>query len=90
MKKQRNYSQLKRTREILWKKKQWNRLCQSARPQDQKGGNKNAKESIERNATHSNRELETIKSSQSILDNSIAMNKTELKAINTKLNNAGE
>ena len=59
--------------------------------QVQKGGNKNAKGiflNFDRNADHCNKQLETTKRSQSKLDSSIAETKTELKAMNSRLNNA--
>ena len=43
-----------------------------------------------RNVDHCKKEMETIKRSQSELDNSISKMKTELKTINSKLNNAEE
>ena len=51
---------------------------------------KELRKAIDRNEDHCNKELETIKRSQSKLDNPIAEMKTELKAINSKLNNAEE
>ena len=51
---------------------------------------KELSKAIDRKAGHSNKELETIKRSQSKLNNSIAETKIELKAINSKLNNAEE
>ena len=45
---------------------------------------------IDRNMYHYNKELETMKRSQSKLNNSIAEMNTELKVINSKLNNAEE
>ena len=51
---------------------------------------KELRKTINRNADHSNKELESIKKSQSKLDNSIAKMKTELKAISSKLNSVEE
>ena len=42
------------------------------------------------NADHCNKELETIKRNQSKSDNSIAKIKSELRATNSRLNNAKE
>ena len=43
---------------------------------------------INRNVDHCTKELETIKRNQSKLDNSIAEIKSELKVMNSRLNNA--
>ena len=51
---------------------------------------KELRKTIDRNADHHNKELETIKRSQSKLDNPIAKMKTKLKAINSKLNKVEE
>ena len=51
---------------------------------------KELRKTINRNVDHCNKELETIKRSQSKLDNSISEVKTELKAINSKLKNVEE
>ena len=51
---------------------------------------KNVRKTIDGNANHCNKELSTIKRSQSKLDNSIAKMKTKPKAINSKLNEAAE
>ena len=45
---------------------------------------------INRNADHCNKELETIKMNQSKLDNSIAEIKTNLEAMNSRLNDTEE
>ena len=74
---------MKRTREIPWKNKQWNRPLQSTKPQVQKGVIKMPKELrkiFDRNADHCNKELETIKRNQSKLDNSIAKIKKQSKS----------
>ena len=49
---------------------------------------KELRKAIDRNADHSNKELEFIKMNQSKLDNSISEKKTKLKAMNRKVNNA--
>ena len=51
---------------------------------------KKLRKAIDRNADHCNKELETIKRSRLILDNSFAKTKAELKAIKSKINNAKE
>ena len=51
---------------------------------------KELRKTIDRNVDHCNKELETIKRSQSKLDNSTAEVKTELKTMNSRLNNAEE
>ena len=51
---------------------------------------KELRKAINRNADHCNKELETVKRSQSKLDNSTAKMKTELKALNSKVNNTEE
>ena len=49
---------------------------------------KELRKAIDRNADHCNKELETIKRSQLKFENSFAETKAELKAMNSKLNNA--
>ena len=50
----------------------------------------NPQKAISRNVDHCNKVLETIKRSQLKLENSFAKMKAELKAINSKLNDAEE
>ena len=51
---------------------------------------KEFRKAISRNADHCNKELETIKMSQSKLDNSVAKMKIKQMTIKSKLNNAEE
>ena len=81
MKKQRNYSQLKEQEKSSEKPK----MKYLSRLQVEKVI-KMLKELINitnRNADRCNNELETIKRNQSILDNSVAKIKTDLKAMNS-------
>ena len=45
---------------------------------------------VNSNADHFKKELETIRKSQEKLENSFAEMKSELKALNSRMNNAGE
>ena len=51
---------------------------------------KELRRTIDRNADYYKKELETIKRNQEKLENSFAEMKAELKAMNTRLNNAEE
>ena len=51
---------------------------------------KDLRKTINRNVGHCNKELKTVKKSQSKLDNSIAKMKNELNGVNSKLNNSRE
>ena len=51
---------------------------------------KELRQIIERNADHCNKEVKTIKMNQSKLDNSIAKVKTNLEAMNSRLNDTKE
>ena len=51
---------------------------------------KELRKAIYRNADHCNKELESIKKNQSKLDSSIGEIKTNLEAINSRLNNKEE
>ena len=88
MKKQRNYSQLKEH------EKSPERINETdfslLDPEFKKEVIRMLKElrkSIDRNADHCNMELETLKRNQSKLDNSITKIKTNLEAMNSRLNN---
>ena len=51
---------------------------------------KEIRKTIDRNADYCKKELETIKRNQKNLENSFAWAKAELKAMNSRLNNAEE
>ena len=90
MKKERNYFQLKEQEKSPERTTNETDLSSLPDPKFKKEVIKMLKElrkAINRNADHCNKELETVKRSQSKLDNSTAKMKTELKALNSKVNN---
>ena len=96
MKKQRNYSQIKKKKKKREREKSPKRannetdLSSLLDLQFKKEVIKMLEELkiINRNVDHCTKELETIKRNQSKLDNSIAEIKSELKVMNSRLNNA--
>ena len=93
MKKERNYFQLKEQEKSPERTTNETDLSSLPDPKFKKEVIKMLKElrkAINRNMYHYNKELETMKRSQSKLNNSIAEMNTELKVINSKLNNAEE
>ena len=89
MKKQRYYSQSKEQEESPEGPNNETDLTSLLDPEFKKETIKMLKELrkiIKRNADHSNKEIETMKMNQSKLDNSIAEIKTNLEAMNSRLN----
>lgn len=77
--------------EFPWRSKQWNRPLQSKRHQVQNGGDENTegiKNGYNSKTDYFEMELETIRRSQEKLENSFTKMKAELKALNSRMNNA--
>lgn len=90
MKKQRNCSQFKKSPERTNNERGLNGLLNLKFKKEVIDMLKKLRKSINRYAELCSKELETIKRNQSKLDNSLAKIKTNLAAMNTKLNDTKE
>lgn len=93
MKKHRNHSQLKGQENSPEGANKEADLCSLTDTEFKKGGNENTegiKMNINSNTDYLKSELETIKRSPEKLENSLVETKAELKALNSRMNNAEE